>query len=142
MEKEKLTVDSVKNFETEVDYTTVLDNFEGPLDLLLYLIKQEECNDELLDEEYSRFVENAESLGKCLNNVESVVKVDDVDRKIAVAKQKLAFLNNQNFLNDGYYELLIGWIEELIREGKCPTDVSKIQKPKKLQLNGLHILLV
>lgn len=42
MEKEKLTVASVKNFETEVDYTTVLDNFEGPLDLLLYLIKEEE----------------------------------------------------------------------------------------------------
>lgn len=39
---EKLTVDSVKNFDSEVDYTTVLDNFEGPLDLLLYLIKQEE----------------------------------------------------------------------------------------------------
>ena len=42
MEKEKLTVASVKNFETEVDYTTVLDNFEGPLDLLLYLIKEQE----------------------------------------------------------------------------------------------------
>ncbi len=42
MEKEKLTTESVKNFETEVDYTTVLDNFEGPLDLLLHLIKQEE----------------------------------------------------------------------------------------------------
>ena len=42
MEKEKLTVDSIKNFETEVDYTTVLENFEGPLDLLLYLIKEEE----------------------------------------------------------------------------------------------------
>lgn len=41
-EKEKLTLNSVKNFETEVDYTTVLDNFEGPLDLLLHLIKQEE----------------------------------------------------------------------------------------------------
>lgn len=39
---DKLTVDSVKNFETEVDYTTVLENFEGPLDLLLYLIKEEE----------------------------------------------------------------------------------------------------
>ena len=39
---EKLTVDSVKNFETEVDYTTILDNFEGPLDLLLHLIKEEE----------------------------------------------------------------------------------------------------
>ena len=42
MEKEKLTIDSVKNFETEVDYTTVLENFEGPLDLLLHLIKHEE----------------------------------------------------------------------------------------------------
>ena len=39
---EKLTVESVKGFEAEVDYTTVLDNFEGPLDLLLHLIKQEE----------------------------------------------------------------------------------------------------
>ncbi len=41
MEKEKLTTNSVKNFETDVDYTTILDNFEGPLDLLLYLIKEE-----------------------------------------------------------------------------------------------------
>ena len=40
MEKEKLTSDSVKNFDAEVDYTTVLDNFEGPLDLLLYFIRQ------------------------------------------------------------------------------------------------------
>ncbi|MBQ8374617.1 MAG: segregation/condensation protein A [Clostridia bacterium] len=39
---EKFTSDSVKNFETEVDYTTVLDNFEGPLDLLLHLIKREQ----------------------------------------------------------------------------------------------------
>ena len=28
-EKEKLTINSVKDFETDVDYTTVLDNFEG-----------------------------------------------------------------------------------------------------------------
>lgn len=42
MESKKLTVASVKNFETEVDYTTVLDNFEGPLDLLLYLINKDE----------------------------------------------------------------------------------------------------
>ncbi len=38
---DKLTTESVKNFETEVDYTTILDNFEGPLDLLLHLIKEE-----------------------------------------------------------------------------------------------------
>ncbi len=41
MEKEKLTTSSVRNFETDVDYTTILDNFEGPLDLLLHLIKEE-----------------------------------------------------------------------------------------------------
>ncbi len=42
MEKEKFTIESAKNFESEVDYTTVLENFQGPLDLLLHLIKQEE----------------------------------------------------------------------------------------------------
>ena len=39
---EKLTAENVKNFDSEVDYTTVLDNFEGPLDLLLHLIKEEQ----------------------------------------------------------------------------------------------------
>lgn len=36
----KMTGESEK-FESVVDYTTILENFEGPLDLLLYLIKQE-----------------------------------------------------------------------------------------------------
>ena len=31
-----------EKFESNVDYTTVLNNFEGPLDLLLYLINREE----------------------------------------------------------------------------------------------------
>ena len=31
-----------ENFESVVDYTTVLDNFEGPLDLLLFLVNKEE----------------------------------------------------------------------------------------------------
>ena len=31
-----------EKFESNVDYTTVLDNFEGPLDLLLFLINKEE----------------------------------------------------------------------------------------------------
>ncbi len=33
---------TAENFESNVDYTTVLNNFEGPLDLLLYLIR---CNE-------------------------------------------------------------------------------------------------
>ena len=31
-----------ENFESTVDYTTILSNFEGPLDLLLFLINKEE----------------------------------------------------------------------------------------------------
>ena len=37
-----MSKDLTENFESVVDYTTVLDNFEGPLDLLLFLIKQEQ----------------------------------------------------------------------------------------------------
>ena len=33
--------EEASKFESVVDYTTILENFEGPLDLLLYLIKQE-----------------------------------------------------------------------------------------------------
>lgn len=32
------------NFESDVDYTTVLDDFEGPLDLLLHLINIAKIN--------------------------------------------------------------------------------------------------
>ena len=52
---EKLTVNSVKNFDSEVDYTTVLDNFEGPLDLLLHLIKQSKL--EIEEVELSKITE-------------------------------------------------------------------------------------
>ena len=31
-----------ENFESNVEYDTILDNFEGPLDLLLFLINKEE----------------------------------------------------------------------------------------------------
>ena len=38
--------DPAEGFESVVDYTTVLDNFEGPLDLLLFLIKKEQVRDQ------------------------------------------------------------------------------------------------
>ena len=37
-----MTKNIADNFESVVDYTTVLDGFEGPLDLLLFLINKEE----------------------------------------------------------------------------------------------------
>ena len=36
--------DGYKNFESDVDYNTVLDDFEGPLDLLLHLINTAKIN--------------------------------------------------------------------------------------------------
>ena len=46
-------------FQSTVDYTTKLDNFEGPLDLLLYLIKQAEVDvkDIFVSEVTTQFLE-------------------------------------------------------------------------------------
>ena len=35
---------AIDNFESQVNYTTKLSNFEGPLDLLLHLIKKAEID--------------------------------------------------------------------------------------------------
>lgn len=68
MEKEKLTIDSVKNFETEVEYDTVLENFEGPLDLLLHLIEQERI--EIKDIFVSQVTEQFLAYMKALPNLD------------------------------------------------------------------------
>ncbi len=54
-------------FESNVDYTTSLDNFEGPLDLLLYLVKeaQIEIRDIFVSkvtEQYLEYINHAENL--------------------------------------------------------------------------------
>ena len=42
--EKKVTSADYANFESDVDYTTVLDDFEGPLDLLLHLINTAKIN--------------------------------------------------------------------------------------------------
>ncbi len=56
--------DPAENFESVVDYTTVLENFEGPLDLLLYLIKQEkiEIKDIFVSKVTEQFLEYMKGL--------------------------------------------------------------------------------
>ena len=56
--------EKAKNFETVVDYTTKLSNFEGPLDLLLFLVNRAEI--EIKDifvsevtEQFLEYVNNA-----------------------------------------------------------------------------------
>lgn len=55
------------NFESNVEYTTSLDNFEGPLDLLLFLVKeaQIEIRDIFVSkvtEQYLEYIQRAENL--------------------------------------------------------------------------------
>ena len=59
--------EKAKNFETVVDYTTKLSNFEGPLDLLLFLVNRAEI--EIKDifvsevtEQFLEYVNNAEDM--------------------------------------------------------------------------------
>ena len=54
-------------FESNVDYTTKLDNFEGPLDLLLYLIKEAHIEIRQIfvsqvTEQYLEYVKHMENL--------------------------------------------------------------------------------
>ncbi|MCI9009647.1 MAG: segregation/condensation protein A [Clostridia bacterium] len=53
-----------ENFESVVDYTTVLENFEGPLDLLLFLINKEEIEikDIFVSEVTGQFLEYVKGL--------------------------------------------------------------------------------
>jgi len=60
------TFDNVK-FESNVDYTTSLDNFEGPLDLLLYLVKEAQIEIRQIfvskvTEQYLEYIRRAENL--------------------------------------------------------------------------------
>ncbi len=54
------------NFESTVDYSTKLDNFEGPLDLLLHLIKEAkiEIKDIFVSKVTEQFLEYMEGLDK------------------------------------------------------------------------------
>lgn len=58
--------DNIK-FESNVDYTTSLDNFEGPLDLLLYLVKEAQISIREIfvskvTEQYLEYINHAENL--------------------------------------------------------------------------------
>ena len=67
-----------EDFESVVDYTTVLSNFEGPLDLLLFLINKEEI--EIKDIFVSQVTEQFLQYMKGLPYLD----VDKVDRKSVV----------------------------------------------------------
>lgn len=58
----------IDNFESNVDYDTKLSNFEGPLDLLLFLIKKAEIEikDIFVSEvttQYLKYIENLDEIG-------------------------------------------------------------------------------
>lgn len=72
-------------FESNVDYTTVLNNFEGPLDLLLYLIDKEEIEirDVFVSQVTEQFLEymkglpylDVEKVSDYLNIAATIIKI-------------------------------------------------------------------
>ena len=73
------------NFESIVDYTTVLDGFEGPLDLLLYLINKEEIEikDVFVSQVTEQFLEymkglahlDVDKVSEYLNIAATIIKI-------------------------------------------------------------------
>lgn len=74
-----------ENFESNIDYTTVLDDFEGPLDLLLFLINKEEIKIEdifvsKVTEQFLVYMKGVEYLdiekaGEYLNVAATIVEI-------------------------------------------------------------------
>ena len=73
------------NFESVVDYTTVLDGFEGPLDLLLFLINKEEIEikDVFVSQVTEQFLEymkglaylDVDKVSEYLNIAATIIKI-------------------------------------------------------------------
>ena len=74
-----------ENFESVVDYTTVLSNFEGPLDLLLFLVNKEEIEikDIFVSEVTQQFLDymkglpylDVEKVSEYLNIAATILKI-------------------------------------------------------------------
>lgn len=74
-----------ENFESNVDYTTVLDGFEGPLDLLLFLINKEEIEikDVFVSQVTEQFLEymqglpylDVDKVSEYLNIAATIIKI-------------------------------------------------------------------
>ena len=75
-------------FESIVDYNTVLDDFEGPLDLLLFLVKKEkiEIKNILVSSVTEQFVEYVENMPK--------VEVDKVGEYLTYAAKLVELKSN------------------------------------------------
>lgn len=74
-----MTRDLSENFESVVDYTTVLSDFEGPLDLLLYLINKAQINieDVFVSQVTEQFLEYMKGL--------QYIDVDKASEYLAIA---------------------------------------------------------
>ena len=123
---EKLTVDSVKNFETEVDYTTVLENFEGPLDLLLHLIKEEEIEikDIFVSQVTEQFLSYMKGLpyldmDKASEYLNIAATIIDIKARSLIPPPDDEFEDDYGFYDDDPEAELIKALEEnkMIKEG-------------------------
>lgn len=159
---EKFTTESVKDFETVVDYTTVLDNFEGPLDLLLYLIERAkiEIKDVFVSQVTEQFLDYMKGLPYIdLDKASEYLYI--ASTIISIKAKRLVPPENEEWMDDDYDygeegEQLIQALKdeyELLQQGaeklkdletvgyyfKEPdTDFSEVQiKYKDIDLDGM-----
>lgn len=86
------------NFESTVDYTTVLNGFEGPLDLLLFLINKEEIQikDIFVSEVTEQFLDYMKGL--------QYIDVDKASEYLAIASTILAIKAKSLVPQEDLYE--------------------------------------
>lgn len=122
------------NFESNVDYTTVLDGFEGPLDLLLFLINKEEI--EIKDIFVSQVTEQFLDYMKGLQYID----VDKASEYLNIASTILAIKAKSLVPQEDLYEEEVPEVDdeaELIRaleEYKLLKEES--EKLKKMETVG------
>ncbi|MBQ7164345.1 MAG: segregation/condensation protein A [Clostridia bacterium] len=95
------------NFESSVDYTTSLDNFEGPLDLLLYLVKEAQISIREIfvskvTEQYLEYINRAENLdmekaSEYLNMAATLVELKS--KSLLPKEEEIVFDDIEDFID-------------------------------------------
>ncbi len=117
-------------FESTVDYTTSLDNFEGPLDLLLFLVKEAKIEIRLIfvskvTEQYLEYVKLAKDL-----DMEKAAEYLNIAATLVELKSKSLLPPEEPEFIDGFEDEFIDPQEEFFRK----VEEYKLYKEKSQQL--------
>ena len=100
-----MNYDNVK-FESNVDYTTSLENFEGPLDLLLYLVKEAQIEIRQIfvskvTEQYLNYIHHAENLDmeKASEYLNMAATLVELKSKSLLPREEEIFFEDEEYID-------------------------------------------